>query len=285
MRSLKFFVIAANLVGCANDPVYMECPDNPTDPTCIKTLEAGMDDGTGMGTLTDAKSRLQLPINVEKAVDATARATRAAELGIQVPYVKLGDIEVEVEWTITNLDGMEGLALIELDGANEFFTYDPSMIKLSNDKEAPKTPGLDGNIPLHVPANGTISGIFREDQVREASIDLEQVTRANVNPFAATLRINKNDLQIVPMTPYDPTMPDLAPMPDPNAIPIPREAFANMIRIDLVFTPSRHMTLDYNVRVRDVRGGMMADKLLSAPAAEVTQFAPMDFSLMAAPGA
>jgi hypothetical protein len=272
------------LGACANDPVYVECPDAATDPTCVRVIEAGQDDGTGMGTVVEeAKTRLVLPINPEKPEDATARAARAAELGVDVPYVKLGDIEVAVEWTITNLDAEDGNALVELDGATEFFGYDPDLVVLSTDDEAPPSPGLEGNIPLHIPGGGTLSGIFREDQVREASIDIEQITRANINPFAATLKINKNDAQIQPFLPFDPMDPEAVPMIDPNAVPIPREAFAHMIRIDLVFTPDRHMTLEYNVRIRDIRGEMMNDKLMAADPAELQAFMPMDFAVMALP--
>jgi hypothetical protein len=278
MRSLVLIA----LVGCANDPSYMECPAAPTDPNCVQVLEAGQDDGTGTNTIVaEAKSKLVLPINIEKPADANDRAARAAALGIEVPYVKLGDIEIEVEWQITNLDAQEGLALVELDGANEFFEYDPDLIVLDADEEAPPTPGLDGNIPIHVPANGTVTGIFREDQLREASVDLEQVTRANINPFAATLRINKNDAQIQPQTPFDPLNPDVPPMP--TGTPIPREAFASIIRVDIVFAPDRHMTMTYNVRVRDIRGDMLPDELLSAPAGELTQFAPQPYAVMALP--
>jgi hypothetical protein len=260
----------------------MECPDMPVDPTCLRSIEAGQDDGMG-GVIAEAKTRLLLPINPEKPEDAMIRATRTAELGIEVPYVKLGDIEVSVEWTITNLTDTESTALVELDGATEFFEYDPDMIVLSLDDDAPPTPGLDGNIPLHIGPNGTLSGLFREDQVREASIDLEQVTRGNVNPFAATLRVNKNDAEIRPFLPFDPMDPEAGPVPDPNAIPIPREAFANMIRIDLVFTPSTHMRLDYNVRVRDVRGEMMNELLMAADAADLQPFAPQPYAVMALP--
>jgi len=276
-RSLALVALAT---GCANDPVYVECPDAPTDPTCLRSIEAGQDDGTGM-IVEEAKTRLLLPINPEKPEDAEQRATRTAELGVDVPYVKLGDIEVSVEWTITNLEDIEGIALVELDGATEFFEYDPDMIVLSTDDEAPPSPGLDGNIPIHIPPNGSISGLFREDQVREASIDLEQVTRGNVNPFAATLRVNKNDTQIQPFLPFDPMDPEAGPMIDPNAVPIPREAFAGMIRIDLVFTPNRHMRLDYNVRIRDIRGEMMNELLMAADPAELHPFAPMPYAVMA----
>jgi len=279
MRSL---VLCLAVVGCANDPSYMECPDNPTDPTCVRVLEAGQDDGTGMGTtVAEAKSSLVLPIKPEKQKDAADRAARTAALGIDVPYVKLGDIEIEVEWTIANLDAQDGIAKVELDGATELFVYDPDMIVLDADEEAPPTPGLDGNIPLDVPANGSITGIFREDQLREASVDIEQVTRANINPFAATLKINKNDTEIQPVTAFDPLNPDVAPTP--TGPPIPREAFASIIRVDLVFTPDRHMTLTYNVRVRDIRGDMLPDELLGAPDTDRTAFAPQPYAVMALP--
>jgi len=281
MRSLivPCLVLAS---GCANDPVYIPC--EPSTATCM-ALEAGMDDGAG-GIVAEARSQLQLPINVETADDAMVRAARTTALGVEVPYVKLGDIEVSVEWTIKNLDldedgdGEEGLAFIELNGANEFFVYDPTMIVLSTDDEAPPTPGLEGNVPLHMLPGATISGLFREDQFREASIDLDQVTRANVNPFAATLTINKNAKFIQPMTPFDPAMPDVAPMPMGD--PIPREAFANIVRVDLVFRPDRHMVMEYTVRVRDVRG-IMNDLLLSAPATELQPFDPQPFAVMALP--
>jgi hypothetical protein len=276
----RLALLTAILGACANDPVYVECPDTSTDPTCLRTIEAGFDDGMG-GTVEEAKTRLVLPINPEKTKDAEERAARSAELGVDVPYVKLGDIEVAVEWTVTNLEEEEGTVLVELDGATEFFEYDPDMIVLSTDDEAPPTPGLDGNVPLHVPGNGSLSGLFREDQVREASIDIEQVTRANVNPFAATLKINKNDTMIQPFLPFDPMDPEAGPMIDPNATPIPREAFAHMIRIDLVFTPSKHMRLEYNVRIRDIRGDMMNEKLMAADPADLQVFEPQPFALMA----
>jgi hypothetical protein len=58
---------------------------------------------------------------------------------------------------------------------------------------------------------------------------------------------------------------------------VPREAFAEMVRIDLVFKPDRHMKLDFNVRVRDLRG-IMHDLLLTAPAAGLAMFDPMPYA-------
>lgn len=265
--------IALLLAACANDPVYIPGP---------MFLEGGVDDG--MGGTSEAKASLQLPLNLETPDDAAARQLRADALGIMVPYVKVGDIEISVEWEISNLDPMnEGLVRIQLNGANEFFSYDPSTIVLSDDEEAPPTPGLDGDIPIHVPAGGTAKGLFREDQLREASIDLDQITRGNVNPFNATLTVSKNAQMFQPMTPPMPGVMDY--VQTPIGAPIPREAFAQLIRVDLVFKPDRHMTMDYTVRIRDVRG-IVNEKLLDCIndamcAGELATFNPAAYAVAA----
>ena len=277
MRRLIYMVVLA--AGCANDPIYLNSPTN---------MEAGMDDG--MGGTTVAKSSLLLPIKPETAADMAADAALATKLGgtIMVPYVRVGNLDIEVEYTIKNLDNMAGTAKVELNGANEFFIYDPSTINLDpTNNEAPPTPGLAGDIPIDVPANGTVDGVFTEDQLLEAEIDLDQITRGNINPFQATLTINKNAQSFQPMSPplLLTAMCMTTPLPaacqtcvqnpnDPSCqgmatgTPIPRQVFAGMIRVDLVFTPTRHMVLDYTVRVRDQRG-IIHDMGLSAPMNEL----------------
>jgi hypothetical protein len=275
MRQRAIWVVSFGWVAvaaCANDPLYL---DSPT------TLEAGVDDGTGTGTLTaQANGSLMLSIKPETASDASTRMALAAKLGIDVPYVKVGDIDIEVEYTIKNLDTKPGQARVDLNGANEYFVYDPTLIVLNpGDDEAPPTPPLSGDIPVDVPAMGQIDGVFREDQLLEASIDCDQVTRGHVNPFAATLKINKNDPSFQPLTAYvPPAMVGAAPpMQDPDGPIVPRSAFAELIRIDIVFKPDRHMTMDYTVRVRDHRGIVDLHGTHS-PMAEVVQFAPATYA-------
>lgn len=259
-------LILVAAVGCANDPQYLPAP---------MTLEAGQDDG--MGGLSQATSSLMLPIKPETMKDATARMALADKLGVMVPYVKVGDIAIEVDWTVTNLDDTPGQFKVELNGANEWFIYDPTVVIpiVPGDDEQPPTPGLQGDIPIDVPANGQVDGLFREDQVLEASIDCDQVTRGNVNPFAATLTVNKNDPSFQPLsTPVLPTaaMPDPPPQ-TPMGTVIPRAAFASLIRLDLVFKPDHHMQLEYTVRVRDQRG-IVDDKGIASPASEIVMFMP-----------
>src|SRR3977135_107092 len=106
MRAVALSSIVVGLVACsANDPVYIQAP---------MTMEAGVSDPTNMGMLTQAKASLQLPIKTETAADKKARDAASARLApIQVPYVKVGDLELDVEWTITNLDTKPGQVKIQ----------------------------------------------------------------------------------------------------------------------------------------------------------------------------
>lgn len=264
--------LSAALGACANDPVYLPGP---------MVLEAGavMDN-----MLVTASAQHVLPIRLEKTEEAALRAERSTELGVEVPYVKLGDLEVSVEWTIRNLDGMPGTAFVQLNGANEVFAYDPTLVQLGDPDEVPPAPGLDGDTPLHIEANGTLSGLFREDQLREAAIDLDQITRANLHPFAATLQVHKNIDVIQPMTALMPGVEDYVQTPVGD--PIPREAFRGIIRVDLVFKPDRPMVLEYTIRVRDTRGLMhdLLDAALVDAPDELTVFEPTDFEVAYTPG-
>ena len=71
----------------------------------------------------------------------------------------------------------------------------------------------------------------------------------------------------------------------PIGDPIPRAAFRQIIRVDLVFKPDRHMMLDYAIRVRDTRGIMheLLDAAVTAAPDELTVFAPADFAVAYTP--
>jgi len=206
-------------------------------------------------------------------VQADLQATMPA--GVMVPMYRIDQYDVSVEYTVKNLDSMPGQVKIELNGANEMFTYDPSMIVLDpGDDEAPPTPGLQGDIPTDIAANGEVSGTFTEDQLVEAAIDLDQISRGNVNPFAAMLTINKNDLQFQPMTPLMPGVMNY--MQTPTGPAIPRKAFRQLVRVDLVFKPDHHMVLDYVLRVRPHRD-VINDMGLDAPAGQIMLIDPAPF--------
>jgi hypothetical protein len=216
-----------------------------------------------------------------------ARQQATTELMVDVPYVKVGDIEVSVEWRVRNFDEEEGEFLLQLNGANEFFSYDPVAAAEGLDPDEPQPPGLDGDIPIHIGPKGSVTGIFREDQLVEASIDLEQMSRGNINPFRATLTVNKNAKQFseLSMQEYD---ADGEPLPQASTgVVYPRAAWAQIVRVDLVFKPDRHMRLEYDLRVRDKRGIVhdLADGAFTDPDAigELQMFNPAVYTPPAPP--
>lgn len=279
LRLSTVLLLGATVGGCTNEPQYLVCPTDPVTP-CSMTMEAGQDDGTGTNTLVVAKSSTWIPIIPESTKDAEAREALATKLGMdpsQVPYVRVGDLDVSVEYTIKSLDTAPGIALVELNGANSYFIYDPSTI-IQPGEDPPPTPGLQGDIPINVLPGAEADGVFTEDQLLEASIDLDQITRGNVNVFTATLTVNMNDPSFQPMSVPQPAPPDEesddTPPQTPVGNPIPRAAFAQLLRVDLVFKPDHHMVLDYTVRVRDHRD-IVDPKGLAAPASEIVTFAPV----------
>lgn len=234
------------LGGCSTDPQYVQAPTGlEVDP----------------GNMVDvATAVIDLPIRLERELEATERGELAAELGVEVPYVKIGDMFVSIEWTIKNLEDSEGIARILVNGGNEYFYYVPTNFVIDPEEDE-EPPPLMGNIPLIIGPNETRSGVFREDAAREGSLDLELITRAAFNPFAAVLEIHE----------------DMTEFTDGAGATVPVEAFAGMIRYEVSFTANRHMVLEFVVRVRDDRGLLHKD-LLDAPAGELTIFNPAEFT-------
>ncbi|MEZ4367237.1 MAG: hypothetical protein R2939_13275 [Kofleriaceae bacterium] len=272
MARLTSLVGAAALAACGSDPRYVQGPMGVEyDPA----LQGG-DPAPPLPTVT-----LALPFALERDEDAAARAALAAELGVEVPYVVVDDLDVSVEWTLKNLEDQPGQARVHLNGSNPFFTYVPALLTIDPDEpDAITPPPLLGDIPIDVAASGTVDGVFREDELREASIDLELITRGNLNPFAAIL-INHEDLESYqPLSPIDPDDPE-APQ-TPVGPPLPIEAFAQMVSVDLSLEADRHMVLEFAVRVRDRRGEILHELLDSAPAGELTAYAPVVYDPLGA---
>ena len=255
--------------GCSEDPKYLEPPEG--------ALEGGLVDADGAPLR--AAATLTLPIKMETDEDLAERTELAERLELdlaQVPYVRIGDLEVAVEWSLENQENRAGKVKVSLNGASEYFIYDPTMFVLGEgDEESPDPPALLGNIPLDVPPMGRISGVFREDQLAELSFDLDQITRGNINPFRAVLNIDEDAERFQPLTAPVPTPPGGQPVPQtPMGPAIPREAIALAIRVDIALESNVRALLSYSVRVRDLRG-LLHKHLMSAPPTRLQPFAPV----------
>jgi hypothetical protein len=241
--------LAAGIGACDDDPRYVQ----PAE-----ALEAG---AAGSDPEVPATAQFLLPIRLETEKEATDRAELAAELGIEIPFVKIDDIELSLEWSIRNLSDQDANVRINVNGANEYFSYVPSSFVVDPEEEE-EPPSLTGGIPIPIPALGTISGVFREDQMREASTDLELITRGELNPFAALLEHHE----------------DLTEMTPAGLPAIPASQLASLIRFDFSLITDQHVVMEYALRVRSNRSpNMLHLEGLNAEAGELTVFAPADF--------
>lgn len=274
---------ALGAAACTNDPIYVPAPDqievdpeNPTDPENANAETASMDLPYDLAYLTededymrDRRDRLEV---INAALEANGDAPLADD---QYPLIRLDQLDIEIEWSIENLSDEPGQARIQVNGANQYYSYVPDNFIVPappGAEEDPPPPPLSGDIPIDVEAGGRIDGVFREDQLREAAIDLEIVTRGGVNPFAALLAIHE-DIKNVLDVPYVPVDPE-NPMPPTLSLPI--EAFAHFVRFDIIFEASTHMVLTYSVRFRETEP-LLHDDLADAPAGELMLFMPEEY--------
>jgi len=286
MRARDLLVIGAaalSWTACTKDPVYVAAPDQiqvppatPIDPNNPNLAMASLDLPYDLAYLTEDPDYQRDRADRLDAINAELTAAGDAALADdQYPLVRLDQLEIEIEWSIENLSDPPGQARIYVNGANQYFSYVPANFIVPappGAEQDPPPPPLSGDVPIDVPANGQLEGVFREDQLREAAIDLELITRGGINPFAALLSVHE-DIENVLDVPYVPVDPD-NPMPPTLSLPI--EAFASFVRFDIGFEADQPMVLTYAVRVRETEP-LLHDELLDAPANELMAFMPVEY--------
>jgi hypothetical protein len=238
--------VAAGLAACKSDPRYVD-PNAP-----LEVGVPGSDTNEGMAVI-------EIPFRLERDDEIEKREARAAELGVEVPYVKLDDVKVSMEWSAENLGDNPAEITILVNGATEFAAFVPANFVIDPDEDE-EPPPLMGGIPMILEPGELRTGVFREDQVYEASVDLELMYRAGYNPFAAVLEQNA-------------TIPEII---DLNGASVPPEVFASMVRFDITVRTTGHMIFRYAVRVRDERGILHKKLLNPDDPGELTTFDPVE---------
>jgi len=276
--SISLVGIAA--VGCANDPQYIDCGTADTKDTCKLDSANAMKIGGAKDSPSIVVGSLHIPVRPETP-DLTKKREdlqKTLPADVEVPLYRVDQYDISVEYTVLNLDDIPGTVRVALNAANEKFAWDPAMIMPGGD-ESPPPPNLAGNTPIDIQAKGQYDGIFREDQLLEATIDLDQISRANINMYAATLTVNKNDASFQPLSAIQkPTTTGGNPPPqDPMGSLVPRSAFRNIVRVDISMQADKHMTIAFNVRVRPHVDDVIHNMGMNAAAAELTILDPAAF--------
>jgi hypothetical protein len=219
--------------------VLLSACNNPTYLTQKRPLET-MADPMGGGFAADTDLYV-LPIRQPTMEERTALndEQRAKMLMMDVPWVGTRDFAVQIEYSLKNLDDGRTTVTFSVSGGNEFGDYVPDLYVDPNAQEEDQQPPppLLGGTPIELTGHETRLGVIREDQISEASLDLEAITRypANGDVLATPFMVIAHDSTASRI--------GLDAIPANDVVPL-------MVRFQLNLSASGHVVCDYNVRVR-----------------------------------
>jgi hypothetical protein len=104
-----------------------------------------------------------------------AELMRAEEkAGYEVPFVRFGDVTIEIEYVVKSLDTQPINATVSMDGSNPYGDYDAAAVMVGEDEAPP--PSLLSDFKRLEPGQ-SFTGVFTEQDLREAAIDLDTIVR------------------------------------------------------------------------------------------------------------
>jgi hypothetical protein len=113
----NFILIGVLLAGC-NGPVYLGMN---------RALETRVPTGMQMGYQSDTDLYV-LPVRQPTQTEQMNldQTQQALALPMPVPWVQIEDFDVEIEYSLKNLDPTENEGFVTLVGGNEFGDYNPA---------------------------------------------------------------------------------------------------------------------------------------------------------------
>jgi hypothetical protein len=150
----------------------------------------------------------------------------------RLPWVGRGELELQVDFTLSNLDDAPHDVDVIINGANEFDEYVPGVQVVEDDP-----------LPLHsqwekrytVAAKSRITGTVREEELDEAAVDLATVVNGAPNSDEVVYFENKSSSDPRSMKYVPPVIPGLT-----------------ALRLGVRATQASTALLEATVRVRDV---------------------------------
>lgn len=236
LRSIMLLApLTTALVACNNPAFYEGAQRLRVTSADIAAAgeEASMTGNPTIGAYVQSEYWLDFRAPTDAELDALQPAGEpVAELQ---PWVGAGEITAAIPWTLTNDSDAPITAWVLLDGATEFYDYDPISTYGAaggDEEDEIQYPSLVGFTPRQLAPNEVLRGEFREDDIREAIYDLDGITRYCAGPLAVLNHRHEAD----PIG--TDVIPDDAPL-----------ASAVMLRVTL--GASGPATLEYAVRIRE----------------------------------
>jgi hypothetical protein len=226
MKRLALAVMLAfGSVACsANEPFYFPAP-------------APMEVGGGMDQPTALSVTIDLPFRRPTEEQLARLQQESDRRMVQVPWLRAEDVSLSLLYTVTNLGDETGSARLEIDGASEFASYDTQALRAAGamadpDAEEETVLALIRPKPLLLDPGQVFSGTIREDDFDEAALDLDAIGRFGATP--ASVLINRSEANPIGL----------------EMIP-PGYVRPALFRVQVTFSATTHMRLEFLVRVRD----------------------------------
>jgi hypothetical protein len=176
-----------------------------------------------------------------------------AEPAEQIPWVRREDLTMSVPWTLTNRSDNPMRAWVLLDGATEFYDYNPiAMYGQAGgaEEEEIQFPSLLGFTPIMLEPGEVKRGEFREDDMAEAMYDLDVLSRFCGGPLAVLNHRSEADPIGTEGVPGD-------------------AVIAGIVLLRLTLGTDQPAILEYSVRLRE------SDEIIFDSARDEQRFEPM----------
>ena len=231
VRPIATALVLGGLTGC-RAPAYFDGVER-----LVLDAAATADQDAGhpvVGTFVQSETWLDFrPPTDEELLELRPEG---ATLDAYVPWIERDDLDISVQWTLRNeSDRVLPRVFVTLDGANEFFDYNPLAdygLAGGADAQEPVFPTLLGFTPFELEPGEVRRGEFPEYDVTEAMYDLDVMSRYCGGPFALLYNRHEDEAVGTEMLPDDATLAGLV-----------------MLRISVGATGP--VSLEYAIRVRD----------------------------------
>ncbi|MBC8074167.1 MAG: hypothetical protein IAG13_37955 [Deltaproteobacteria bacterium] len=233
-RLLPSLIGLACLAGC-NNPAYYQGAQRLAVTAADIAAAGGEDSMTGnptIGAYVQGEYWLDFrDPGADELAELQPMGTMPAE---QIPWIRAEELTISVPWKLTNETNAPITAWVLLDGATEFYDYDPISTYGAaggEDEDEVQYPSLLGFTPRNVAPGQVLQGEFREDDLREALYDLDVITRFCGGPLAVLNHRHEADPAGTDAVPTDAVL-------------------AGAVMLRLTLGASGPATLEYSVRLR-----------------------------------
>jgi hypothetical protein len=188
------------------------------------------------GALYIVETHAELPIRQPTSAELATLRDGAKQFKMlpfpRLPWVERAELELQVDFTLSNLDDKPHDAAVIINGANEFHEYVPG-VSVTERSVLPLHSQWERSYTLA--AKSRITGTVREEELDEAAVDLATVVNGAPSSDEVVYFENKSATDPRSMKYIPPVIPGLT-----------------ALRLGVRTTESMSLLLEATVRVRDV---------------------------------